>query len=182
MASRKKGIKYWSSEKGCAEIREWASDGLSAKEIAANMGISRSTLYEWIEKNSDISDSFTCGRTRANEVVENSLFKKCCGYNATVKKTIKLKKAEYNDEGKLVAAWEEPVEVEEEVHVPIDTAALKFFLTNRMPDKWKNTPIEISDDENGGVIILSPPENKPTLPPPDAVVIGSAECGMRNAE
>jgi hypothetical protein len=171
VAERKKGIKYWSSAKGCEQIREWAADGLSAKEIAANMGISRSTLYEWVEKNSDISDSFTCGRTRANEVVENSLFKRCCGYNATVKKTIKLKKAEYNDDGKIVAAWEEPFEVEEEVHVPIDTAALKFFLTNRMPEKWRNTPIEITGEDSGGVIILSPTQEKPKLPPPDAVVI-----------
>ena len=90
MAEKKKGITYWSSTKGCEQIKEWAADGLSAKEIAANMGISRSTLYEWVEKNSDISDSFTCGRTRANEVVENALFKRCCGYNATVKKTIKI--------------------------------------------------------------------------------------------
>lgn len=171
MAERKKGIKYWSSAKGCEKIREWANDGLSAKEIAENMGISRSTLYEWVEKNSDISDSFTCGRTRANEVVENSLFKRCCGYNAPVKKIIKLKNVEYGENGKIIRAWEESKEVEEEIHVPIDTAAVKFYLTNRKPEVWKNIPIEVSTEESGGVVLLAPAEEKPLLPPPCAVVI-----------
>lgn len=161
-----KGIKFWSKKAQLEKIKEWAEDGLSAKQIAENIGISRSTLYEWIQKNADIADSFMCGRACAVANVENQLYKKTQGYNVEVKKVIKLKKAEYKD-GKLVRAWEEPMEVTEEIHVPADTTAIKFYLTNMNPEKWKNNADNggSGDENTSGVVML--PEAEIAVPPGD---------------
>lgn len=162
-----KGIRFWSGKAQLEKIKEWAEDGLSAKQIAENMGISRSTLYEWIQKSTDIADSFTCGRAGAIANVENQLYKKTQGYNVGVKKVIKLKKAEYKD-GKLVRAWEEPLEVTEEIHVPADTTAIKFYLTNMLPDKWKNNADNggSGDEKTGGIVML--PEAEKAVPPEES--------------
>jgi transposase-like protein len=37
----------------CKDIIEWMEEGLSIKEVAANMGISRRTLYHWIDPESN---------------------------------------------------------------------------------------------------------------------------------
>ena len=161
-----KGIKFWSKKAQLEKIKEWAEDGLSAKQIAENIGISRSTLYEWIQKNADIADSFMCGRVCAVANVENQLYKKTQGYNVEVKKVIKLKKVEYED-GKIVRAWEEPLDVTEEIHVPADTTAIKFYLTNMNPEKWKNNADNggSGDEKPSGVVML--PEAEIAVPPGD---------------
>ena len=159
-----RGIKFWAKKAQLEKIKEWAEDGLSAKQIAENMGISRSTLYEWVQKNTDIADSFTCGRACAVANVENQLYQKTQGYNVGVKKVIKLKKAEYKD-GKIVKAWEEPMEITEEIHVPADTAAIKFYLTNMNPEKWKNNADNGgSGEENTSGVVMLPEANK-AVPP-----------------
>ena len=48
---------YWISPQGLTLLKGWARDGLTDDEIAHNMGISRSTLYEWKKKFPDISDT-----------------------------------------------------------------------------------------------------------------------------
>ena len=158
---RKKGLTYWKSKKGLKEIEELGkgleenNQGFSMGKIAKLMGIARSTLYEWSKKEPDIKDALSRARAVSVDSVENALFKKCRGYNATVKKVIKLKKMDYNDDGKLIRAYEEPCEVEEEVHVQADTAAMKFYLTNMRPEKWKaNATIELLEEEYRGVVEL----------------------------
>lgn len=61
-------------------IEGWARDGLTEEQIAANMGISRSTLSEWKKKHSDISDTLKRGKEVVDRQVENALLKRALGY------------------------------------------------------------------------------------------------------
>ena len=45
--------------------------GLSAKEIAKEMGIALSTLSEWKKSNTEFSDALKEGKSQANAEVEN---------------------------------------------------------------------------------------------------------------
>ena len=156
MAARRHGIKYWSKKENLDKIQQWAAQGLVMRELAEKMGISRSTLYEWCDKSPDISDSCARGCAEADENVEAALFKKCTGYNAIIRKPIKVRKIEYEN-GKKIKEYEEIVEAEEEVHVPADAVAQKFWLTNRQPGRWQLTPGgEETESEGTGVVVLAP--------------------------
>lgn len=141
----------------------WARNGLSDEQIAKNIGISRSTLALWKKKYSDISDTLKKGKEIADIEVENALFKRATGYTVQVKKTFKCKEVKYNREGRKIKEEEKLVTGIDEVHIPPDTAAIIFWLTNRIPDVWKNRRIngeQEGGDEETGVVLLSAVDEK----------------------
>ncbi len=132
---------YWQTSDGLTLLAAWARDGLSKAQIAKNCGVSRSTLAVWEKNYPDISDALRRNAALADIEVENALFKKSLGYNVPVTKHFKLREIHYDENtGRKVSEIERLVEVEEQTHVPADTAAQKFWLSNRRPDKWRDKP------------------------------------------
>lgn len=112
-------------------IEGWARDGLTEEQIAANMGISRSTLSEWKKKHSDISDTLKRGKEVVDRQVENALLKRALGYRykETTKELVTDKDTGYSE---LVITKV----VEKEVQP--DTTAQIFWLKNRKPSIWRD--------------------------------------------
>lgn len=156
----KSKVDYWLTDDGLTLLKGWARDGLTDEQIAHNMKINASTLYDYKKKHSEISESLKKGKEIVDFEVENALLKKAFGYNAKVLKHIKVKKADYNDEGYKVNEREEIVEVFDEVHIPADTTAQIFWLKNRKPDKWREKPQEQINDDEGVVIVNDLPKQK----------------------
>ena len=71
-----KGISFWLSYEGLFLLRGWAGDGLTLKQIAANMGVNRSTLCRYRKKHSSIDDCFKEGKMFVDYEVENALREK----------------------------------------------------------------------------------------------------------
>lgn len=132
-------IDEWLSRDGLRQVEAWAAE-CTDQELAARLGVTRSTLAQWKKTNPDISDAVKRGRAdvHACETVERTLFQRAAGYTARVKKPMKLRRVEYSPEGKRISETEEIVQVEEEQHVPGDVGAIRFFLTNRAPQRWQN--------------------------------------------
>lgn len=104
------------------------------------MGISVSTLCEWKNKFSELSEALKKGREVADYIVENELFESCKTRTVTVKKPFKLKTVKVDGKKRLE---EERIEyAEEQVVVPANVTAQIFYLKNRRPDKWKDRPVE----------------------------------------
>ena len=103
------------------------------------MGVSYSTLKEWINKYSAISASLKKGKAPVDIEVENALFKRATGYTVSVQKPVKVKtKRQLKDKGTIE---EEHIElVEEEIYIAPDTTAQIYWLKNRRPDKWRDKP------------------------------------------
>ncbi len=136
----------WLEPEGLLLIEGWARDGLTDEQIAHNMGISRSTLNEWKDKFSDISDTLKKGKEVVDRMVENALLKRALGYEYTEQKIIVSEK-----DGKRTETTIKQV-------VP-DVTAQIFWLKNRKPDEWRDKPE--SKEVNGGVIIVD------SIPEPD---------------
>jgi len=132
-------IDRWLSKEGLKQVEAWAAS-CTDQELAGKLGVTRSTLAQWKKTNPDISDAVTRGRAdvHACENVEKTLLDRALGYTVPVKKAMKLRHVRYNDEGRRISEDEEVVIVEEEQHVPADVGAIRFFLTNRAPDRWQN--------------------------------------------
>lgn len=62
--------------KGLVLVKGWARDGLTDVQIAKNIGITTSTLYEWKNKYPDFSEAIKESKEVADYEVENALFKK----------------------------------------------------------------------------------------------------------
>lgn len=140
-------------------LKDWASVGISQKEMARRLEISYSDFRVWRDKIPALSALFEKtpeekkrAKARKVEVVEESMYDRCTGYNARVKKYIKVKKAVRDSDGNLifekgkVLMEEELVEVEEEQHVPGDVGAQKFFLMNQARRNWKSDPEKLAHD------------------------------------
>lgn len=116
----------WITKEGLIRIQGWARDGLSDEQVAANMGISRSTLNAWKKKFPDISDTLKKGKDIADREVENALFKRAVGYEFD----------EVTEE--LMDSGELRVTKKIRKQVAPDTGAAAFWLKNRKPDVWRD--------------------------------------------
>ena len=109
------------------KIKEWLSQGVTMRAIAANLHVSPQTLYKYM--NLEGLDTIKNARAPAVKELENTMYTTATGYTRKVKKYAKLKRALY-DEGKKYKEWEEMVEYEEEIYYPPDTTAGIFLLKN----------------------------------------------------
>ncbi len=141
----KSKVTEWLSDEKLILLEGWARDGLTDEQIAKNMGISRSTLYNWESRYCDIFDALKRGKEVADYEVENALFKRACGYRyAEITKKV-------NPDTQCL---ETVSQVEKEM--PPDTTAQIFWLKNRRPDKWRDKIIQqtVSEDDGTGVVLL----------------------------
>lgn len=119
------------------EIKVWVFNGASLADIANNLGISMTKL---LEMRSNTTECVELKRVFAYEdfaveAVETALYKKCIGYMVEVNKPIKIKK-EFYDENNKKTITEEIVDTKEQLYIPPDFQAQRFFLVNRKPSKW----------------------------------------------
>lgn len=73
----------WLEPEGLTLLTGWARDGLTDEQIAHNMGINKATLYDWIKKYPDISNSLKGGKEVVDIQVENALLKNALSGNIT---------------------------------------------------------------------------------------------------
>ena len=122
---------HWLTEEGLITLGGWALDGLTDKDIAYNMGINVSTLYEYKKKYKEIHDTLKRTKEVADRRVENALYKRACGF----------KYDEVTKEGNKI------VKVVTKTVSP-DTTAQIFWLKNRMTHKYRDVkPIELTGAE-----------------------------------
>lgn len=121
----------WRTKEGLLLIEGWARDGLTDEQVAHNMGISRKTLYVWVEKFGDICNALKKGKDVADREVESALYKRAVGYRTKKQvKELRLNRETRRQELTVVK------ETEEEI-APDVTAAI-FWLKNRKPEDWRD--------------------------------------------
>ena len=135
---------YWLQPENLVRLRGWALDGLTDEQIAKNMGVNVSTLYDWKKKYSQFSEALKEGKDTADREVENALYKAARGY------TVEEVTRELNPkEGTLV------VTKVVTKHIQPSVTAQIFWLKNRKPQCWRDKqdlsvegamPVVIHDD------------------------------------
>lgn len=119
----------WLTEDGLIKLEGMARDGLTDEQIAHNIGIVRTTLYDWKNKYEDINNALKRGKEVIDRQVENALLKRALGYEYEEIKTTK----DIDGQGR------ETIKIERTVKYSHgDTTAQIFWLKNRMPQSWRN--------------------------------------------
>lgn len=159
----------WLEPEGLGLLTAWAREGLDYQQMAENIGVSASTFRLWREKYPAISAAVKHGRAHAVAEVENALHRRAVGYTVEVKKAIKLRRVEYDPQTqRKIREYEELAVGTEEMHVPPDTTAQIFYLTNRKPEDWKRNRMEAATDaEDSGTGVLYLAEATQREEPPE---------------
>ena len=117
----------WLQEDNLIRIESWARMGLTDEQIAKNMGVNKTTLYDWIKKFPDISNSIKKGKAPIDFEVENALFKRAIGYEyEEVETTIE----------EIDGKQRKRIKKIKKVALP-QTSAMIFWLKNRKPEQWR---------------------------------------------
>ena len=132
-------------------VEKWTRDGLGTKQLAKNLGIAESTLWEYHTKYPEFARRLAKGREVVDTEVENAFLKRITGYDTTeVRREYAIETDEYGNQVRVLKR-----EVEMTKHIPGDPRGAEFWLKNRMPDKYKDRRDPAEDDEDkGGVVII----------------------------
>lgn len=147
------------------EVEAWARDGVSDKDIAHNLGIALSTLYDYKSQHEELSRAMARGKTYVDDViVTNAYLRRIVGYDAQeVKREYKIQE----DGTRLLIK-----ETTQTRHIPGDPRAAEFWLCSRQPKKWSKTINQaISAAQDAQVVELPAALPKPERPPEGAVVV-----------
>lgn len=118
----------WLEKDALVRIESWASDGLTNEQIAENMGISRTTFYNWQNKSIDILNALKKGREPVVRHLENALIKKALGFE--YEETEELIEKDDNGKKKIKKV------IHKKYSVP-DSSSLMFLLKNYKPEKYR---------------------------------------------
>ena len=124
-------INEWLEKDKLILLEGWARDGLTDEQIAKNIGINRTTLYDWKKKDANIADALKKGKEVIDFEVENALLKRALGY-------------EYEEETYENGILTKKVKKQ----VPPDTTAQIFWLKNRKKEQWREKVEVVKTDED----------------------------------
>ncbi len=97
--------------------------------------------------------------------VEDALYRRARGYKVALKKTFKVKRAEFDgNTGKKLTEREELETGVEEVHIPADVRVCAYYLNNRDPARWREHPSEQEEEILGGTVDFPPMAEVTELP------------------
>jgi hypothetical protein len=115
---------------------ELARAGLNQYEMAAALGVHRSTIQEWRARHEEFASALKDGLALADERVERSLYNKATGYDYEAEKIVETKDG--------------PEVVKHTVHVPASDNAIFYWLGNRSKGKWVsvNRQVIVGDEDN----------------------------------
>lgn len=131
-AGRKGLYKEWLEADSLIKLEGWARNGLTDEQIAHNIGITTTTLYDWKKKYPQFAEAIKRGKEVVDIMVENALLKSAMGYKYD--EVVKERVFDYETETSIV------VEVKRTTkEVAPNPTSLIFWLKNRKPEEWRDT-------------------------------------------
>ena len=144
MAKSKVG--EWLEQDKLTLLEAWARDGLTDEQIAHNMGITATCLYNYKNKYIEIFNALKKGKKVVDIEVENALFKNAVGFSY-VEEVVSTKKEVIYEDGKRVKEISEPIVIKIQKYKQPETTAQIFWLKNRKPDVWRDKIIDVENEE-----------------------------------
>jgi predicted DNA-binding transcriptional regulator AlpA len=121
---------------------QYAREGKIDMQIAAKLGISESTYYDYQNKYPEFSEAIKRGKSVIDQEVESALLKRALGYKYEEIKTEIIdgqdKKPDKDGQMAKSKAGTRQKVTKVTKEVPADTTAAIFWVKNRMPDKWRD--------------------------------------------
>ncbi len=127
-------------------VRLAGEPGMTMRKLASLLGVGKSTLFLYLQKDKDFLDHLHQALTMADDLVEISMFRRAIGYTHAEEKIFCTPTGEIRRAQTIK-------------HYPPSETAGMYWLNNRQPDRWKKDgmsgeqddekPIKIAIDEQG---------------------------------
>jgi len=111
-------------------VEKWARDGLTEEQICKNLGISRTTFYEYKNKYPDILNALKKGKEVHITEVENALIKRALGFTYEETETYI----------KDIAGSKTQMIKKVTKYCPPDVGACAIILKNKDKDHYSDNP------------------------------------------
>lgn len=136
-------LEEWTTPEKLILLTGWCMDGYTNEEIAKKIGISLTTLKNWMNKNVSFMTALKKGKEICDYEVEQNLYKATQDHivSLTKKQIVKDKDGE-----------KQYITITEQV-IPASTTAQLSWLNNRKRNKWSNRQVIDSPEERKPVDI-----------------------------
>ena len=122
-----------------SEISEWLSLGATEKEIWNNLGIHKSTFYDYKAKYKEFSDLLKKGRKKPVEEIKAAMLKRAKGFQYEEVKTI-VERIEYDDGETIIPARKVRTETTTKTALPDVAAGLVLLKHWDKESGWTSDP------------------------------------------
>lgn len=123
----------WIEPDGLLQIRGWARDGYTDRQIASNIGVAENTFCGWKNRFPEIIEAIKKGRRPVVEELEDALYKGAMGYDVE-EKIEEITVAPDGTQQKHIRKTTR--------HIPINSALLIFAMKNLKSKKFKDKPLD----------------------------------------
>lgn len=113
-----------------SQAEDYAKELLTDEQIAAKLGISKPTFYEWQKKHADFLNAIKRGKAVSNEKLIEAMKKSAEGYMVEEETTII-----HLDENKQPKSYDRIVKKR---YIPPSTTTQIFLAKNRMPEDFRD--------------------------------------------
>ena len=121
------------------EISEWLSLGATEKEIWNNLGIHKSTFYDYKSKYKEFSDLLKKGRKKPVEEIKAAMLKRAKGFQYQEIKTV-VERIEYDDGETIIPARKVRTETTTKTALPDVAAGLVLLKHWDKESGWTTDP------------------------------------------
>ena len=126
-----------------AEIKDYATQGYTQRQIASALMVTEATLYNWSKRFPEVREVILEGNKVADDRVEYSLYEMCFSHE---EREVTIEK---DEDGRVVK------QIVRTKHIPANVTAIQYWLQNRRRDTWKNhTALEFSGNTSIPVSIV----------------------------
>ena len=132
------------------KILEYLEQGMTQRDASEKAGINEDTFYTWMKEKAEFSEAVhkakEIGSKRGIDEVEHSLLDLAKGFEYEEVKT------EYESKLNPETSKYEPTikkQVRTKKRIVASTEAIKFYLTNKAPEVWKN---RIEQNNTGNLV------------------------------
>lgn len=126
---------YWGSPDGCAQLEQWAREGLGVGAIARKAGMTERALRARCAIDPAMLNAVCADSQAADRVLEQTLFELARGFEYTERRV------ETSERGEK--------EVITHKRAPASLSAIQFWLKNRQPERWGGHGAEEEDESDG---------------------------------
>ena len=115
--------------------------GANSSQICKALDISHGTLKIWIERYPEVKKAMAQGRLEADARVAHAMYHAAVGYTHDEEVILTNKVQEFDEKGRVIRQWNEPLRVKTRKHYPPNVTAGLKWLASRQPETWSDKHI-----------------------------------------